>query len=236
MPTLLLRLAAPLQSWGSSSKFETRTTESMPSKSGVIGLLAAALGLSRDADLSRLNALRFGVRADRGGEAVKDFHMAHEEEFYTASDSQKKNYVHLTYRYYLSDAVFLAGVEGDEELLRELEAALLNPKFPLFLGRRSCPPTLPIVKGIRELPLEEALREEPPLFEEPPIRKPHERKPHERVMRVQIETDSADGGFVQDAPISFDPRRRTYGYRKVKEFFIEKPDDETEHDAMSELG
>lgn len=225
MPTLLLRLAAPLQSWGVSSKFETRTTEKMPTKSGVVGMLAAALGLARDADLSRLAALKFGVRADRGGDVMMDFHMAHQKEYYTASESTKKNYVHRTNRHYLADAVFLAGFEGDEEFLKELEAALLNPKFPLFLGRRSCPPTLPIVKGIRELPLEEALREELPIC-----------KPHERVMRVQIETDSADGGFVQDVPISFDPRGRTYGYRKVKEFFIEKPDDETEHDAMSELG
>ena len=62
MATLLLRLAAPLQSWGSSSKFEIRTTEKMPTKSGVVGMLAAALGLRRDADLARLNALKFGGR------------------------------------------------------------------------------------------------------------------------------------------------------------------------------
>ena len=97
MPTLLLRLAAPLQSWGANSKFEIRTTEKMPTKSGVVGMLAAALGLGRDADLSALNALKFGVRADREGEDITDFHMAH---------SEKSSYV--TYRHYLSDAVFLA--------------------------------------------------------------------------------------------------------------------------------
>lgn len=48
MATLLLRLAAPLQSWGSDSKFETRKTDREPTKSGVVGLLAAALGLRRD--------------------------------------------------------------------------------------------------------------------------------------------------------------------------------------------
>lgn len=47
MATLLLRLAAPLQSWGSDSKFETRKTDREPTKSGVVGLLAAALGLRR---------------------------------------------------------------------------------------------------------------------------------------------------------------------------------------------
>ena len=63
MATLLLRLAAPLQSWGSSSKFEIRATEKMPTKSGVVGMLAAALGWKRDADLSSLSKLKFGVRA-----------------------------------------------------------------------------------------------------------------------------------------------------------------------------
>lgn len=229
MPTLLLRLAAPLQSWGGSSKFETRTTEKMPTKSGVVGILAAALGLSRDADkeLSRLAALKFGVRADRGGDDVTDFHTAHSYKNPYSTESEVKD-SYITYRHYLADAVFLAGFEADEGLLKELETALLNPKFSLFLGRRSCPPTLPIVWGIRDLPLESALREEPPICEV-----------HERVMRVQIETDNENAGVVQDVPISFDPRRRTYGHRKIKEFFVEfneKTDDETNHDAMSELG
>ena len=69
MATLLLRLAAPLQSWGSDSKFETRKTDREPTKSGVVGLLAAALGLRRDdtEGLARLNGLRFAVRADQEG-------------------------------------------------------------------------------------------------------------------------------------------------------------------------
>ena len=61
MATLLLRLAAPLQAWGADSKFETRKTNREPTKSGVIGLLAAALGLRRDESeaLTRLTGLRF---------------------------------------------------------------------------------------------------------------------------------------------------------------------------------
>lgn len=213
MATLLLRLAAPLQSWGSSSKFEIRTTEKMPTKSGIVGMLAAALGLGRDADLSKLNALKFGVRADREGEDMTDFHIAR---------SEKSSYV--TYRHYLSDAVFLAGLEGDETFLKDLEIALHNPHFPLFLGRRSCPPTLPIVVGIRGLSLETALRKEAPLAQR-----------HEKLLRVQMETDSPDAGMLQDSPISFNPERRIYGYRRLKEFFVEPNQSETEHDAMSEL-
>lgn len=213
MPTLLIRLAAPLQSWGSNSKFEIRTTEKMPTKSGVVGVLAAALGLKRDADLSELNRLRFGVRADREGEDITDFHMAH---------SEKSSYV--TYRHYLCDAVFLAGIEGEGVFLEKLENALKNPRFPLFLGRRSCPPTLPIVVGIRNVPLETALREEAPLAEK-----------HESMMRIQIETTRPGAGVMQDVPVSFNPGRRVYGYRRVREFFVECRQNETEHGAMQEL-
>lgn len=216
MSTLLLRLAAPLQSWGSNSKFETRTTEKMPTKSGVIGMLASALGWTRNADLIRLSGLKFGVRADREGENITDFHIAR-------TKNGKESYV--TYRHYLSDAVFLAGIEGNEEILRELEAALYNPCFPLFLGRRSCPPTLPIVIGVRQTSLEKALREEPQICEN-----------GEKYMRIQIETDDLNTGMVQDVPISYDPQKRIYGYRKIKEFYAELYQKGSEHDAMSELG
>lgn len=72
MATLLLRLAAPLQAWGADSKFETRKTGREPTKSGVIGLLAAALGLRRDEHeaLLRLTGLRFGVRVEREGQLL----------------------------------------------------------------------------------------------------------------------------------------------------------------------
>lgn len=153
MATLLLRLAAPLQAWGSDSKFETRKTDREPTKSGVVGLLAAALGLRRDdtEGLARLNGLRFAVRADQEGSLLVDFHTA---------KSRDTSYV--TYRHYLQDAVFLAGLESeDEALLRELEAALRHPVYPLYLGRRSCPPTLPLCLGIRQGSLLDILRTEP---------------------------------------------------------------------------
>ena len=105
MATLLLRLAAPLQSWGADSKFETRKTNREPTKSGIIGLLAAALGLRRDdaAGLARLNGLHFAVRADREGSLLVDFHTANREE-----DRKKGKAPYVTYRHYLQDAVFLA--------------------------------------------------------------------------------------------------------------------------------
>ena len=103
MSTLLLRLAGPVQSWGIDSKFEVRRTENAPSKSGVTGLLAAALGIQRNEDISSLNQLRLGVRTDQEGRLLKDFHTAH---------SEKNSYI--TTRYYLSDAIFLVGLECED--------------------------------------------------------------------------------------------------------------------------
>ena len=118
MATLLLRLAAPLQAWGADSKFETRKTGREPTKSGVIGLLAAALGLRRDEReaLLRLTGLRFGVRVEREGQLLVDYHTA-------KTQDEKTSYV--TYRHYLQDAVFLAGIEStDTALLQQLQQAL----------------------------------------------------------------------------------------------------------------
>ena len=130
MATLLLRLAAPLQAWGSDSKFETRKTDREPTKSGVVGLLAAALGLRRDdtEGLARLNGLRFAVRADQEGSLLVDFHTA---------KSRDTSYV--TYRHYLQDAVFLAGLESEDEAL-------------LRAGSGSAAPGLPPVSGAALLP------------------------------------------------------------------------------------
>ena len=106
MAVLLLRLAAPLQAWGSNSKFIIRNTEREPTKSGVVGMLAAALGIQRNDDpkkLEPLTALRFGVRAEKEGRLLKDFHMVH---------SPKTTDV--TERHYLSDAVFLVALESED--------------------------------------------------------------------------------------------------------------------------
>ncbi len=236
MSTLLLRLAGPLQAWGTESRFNTRQTGPLPSKSGVIGLLAAALGLRRDADLSALRELRFGVRTDQAGELLRDYHMVHYQK--TAD---------VTNRYYLSDAVFLVGLESDNEaLLESLEAALKTPAWPLFLGRRSCPPAQPLILGIRELPLDEALRREP--WQLAPWRQEQWRHRHPgRNPLLPVMTDADDTGYgrriAQDDPISFDLRNRQHGFRMTegKEPVTIRPDLSmkeqlaTEHDAFGEL-
>ena len=217
MATLLLRLAAPLQAWGSGSKFNIRGTEREPTKSGVIGMIAAAMGIQRNDDpekLRPLTALRFGVRVEKEGKLLKDFHMVHE-----------KKTSHLTERYYLSDAVFLAALgSNDTELLDKIAEALKNPVYPMFLGRRSCPPTLPIVIGLRDGDLINTLKEEPDLTDITAFNGSGTSK------RIIFDTDS-DGTIVQDVPVSFSQFHRIYGYRMKKEEMLLGP----EHDPMAEL-
>lgn len=221
MTTLLLRLAAPLQAWGADSKFETRKTGREPTKSGVIGLLAAALGLRRDEteQLARLARLQFGVRVEQEGKLLVDFHMARNEE---------KDRSYVTYRHYLEDAVFLAGVScEDAEFLRTLQQALTRPAFPLYLGRRSCPPTLPLCLGLRQKGLLDALQEEPALCPGGPTRIVMDAAPQE-----------PGAASLRDVPLSYDPRHRQYGYRSAREIpcrQAEKPVGSTTHDPFCEL-
>lgn len=237
MSTLLLRLAAPLQAWGTESRFNTRQTGTVPSKSGVIGLLAAALGLKRDADLTELREMRFGVRTDQSGVLLRDFHMVHYQK-------KSKEIADVTYRYYLSDAVFLVGLESENvRLLNTLEAALNAPAYPLFLGRRACPPTLPMILGIRELPLDAALRDEPWQASESYQKRWQRFHAGER-LTLPIVTDADGAGYgrtiIQDDPISFDQRNRQHGFRVAEGkdpvcIMLREDAAPTEHDAFAEL-
>ena len=215
MSTLLLRFAGPMQAWGADSRFDIRKTNREPTKSGVIGLLAAALGLRRDEPLDALAALRMGVRVDREGVLLRDFHMVHGE---------KSSY--MTQRYYLCDAVFLVGVfSEDETLMRRLEEAVCHPAFPLFLGRRSCPPEGRVCLGLREAALEQALTQEPSLCA---------RRTAEAGDKVRaVLEDSAGTARLRDVPISFSPLNRQYGYRAAREIWLNQLTDE--HDPMREL-
>lgn len=233
MSTLLLRLSAPLQAWGCECKFETRRTCREPTKSAVIGLLVAALGRSRDQCVADLNQLRFGVRVDREGSLLHDYH--------TVRPDEKNAYV--THRYYLSDAIFLAGLEHPDAVwLAQLKKALLAPAFPLYLGRRSCPPTLPLVLGIRPCALREALQKEPWLVPDFLQKKGTDSPPR---LRIFVDADPKDSraALQKDLPLSFHPERRQYTYRPVAEsvLVMANPfpellrEKDTDHDAMSEL-
>jgi CRISPR system Cascade subunit CasD len=237
MSALVLRLAGPLQSWGSHSRFVRRLTEPAPTKSGVIGLLAAARGLRRTDGLTEFFGLRFGVRIDQPGRLVRDFH--------TARSLDGTQTMPLSYRYYLADAAFLAVVEGDRQLLQGLDAALRQPVFALYLGRRSCPPAGPISKGLRDGGVEEVLQREP--WQAATWHQRSVRAPSVLLATVRdARAGDANTETMRDEPVSFDPERRQYSWRSVVRGHVEVPnpswtaagplDASTEHDPMALLG
>jgi len=208
--TLLLRLVGPMQSWGVSSRFTVRDTGREPSKSGVVGLLAAALGRPRHAPIADLAALRMGVRVDREGRVEMDYHTA--QQVYKAGGGLKDTEV--SRRYYLADAAFLVGLEGgDLDFLRRLHAALRNPKWPLYLGRKAFVPACPVwlPDGLREAePLEDALTRYP-------LTTSRSSGPY---LRLVVEDPT--GPIVRpDQPLSFEARR--FARRRVRELHCDVP-------------
>ena len=212
MNTLLLRLIGPMQSWGLQSHFGVRDTGREPSKSGLLGLACAAIGIPRedDAALRQLAALRMGVRVDREGELSRDYHTA--QNVLRSGGGLKDT--ELSTRYYLADAAFLVGLESEDlSLLQKIQTALTNPVWPIFLGRKAFVPAQPVQlsDGLKtDLPLEEALQMYPYLG----------RNPAPERLRVVIE--SLDGELIRpDQPISFSSRR--FATRRIRVGFIAPP-------------
>lgn len=157
MKSLLLKFAGPLQSWGTDSHFETRHTDYYPSKSAVIGMVAAAFGYRRstdcDEEIVKLNDLDFAVRIDQQGNLLRDYHIAAK---YKSNGNFEKNYV--TNRYYLEDAIFLVAIGSDnEKLIDSINNALRSPYFQSSLGRRSLPPTADFILGVEDCGVIQAL-------------------------------------------------------------------------------
>ncbi|OXZ31239.1 type I-E CRISPR-associated protein Cas5/CasD [Finegoldia magna] len=137
MKTILLKLTGPMQSWGTSSRFETRMSDYYPSKSGIIGIIAASLGYNRDEDekIQKLNDLDFAVRVDQEGVLKKDFHIA-----IKLDDKGNAEKPYVTNRYYMEDAVFVVAISHEDEgWMGEILKGLKHPYFQPFMGRRSCP-------------------------------------------------------------------------------------------------
>lgn len=164
MDFLCFTLFGQLQSWGGPAPGELRPTGATPSRSGVIGLLAAALGLERrDTEKQQVlsDSLGFAVRVDSSGVPIRDFHTvqagvpARGRKFYTRKQElgarQRGGSLStiVTQRDYLQDACFSVFLWANEDIeLNDLKDALQHPKFPLFLGRKSCPLALPILAKI----------------------------------------------------------------------------------------
>lgn len=249
---LVLRLAGPLQSWGGQSQFNRRDTLTEPTKSGVLGLLAAACGVRRQDPIEDLLGLSFGVRTDRPGTLLRDYHTVSSLDGSPLPSAQvnskgvqtrtspAKN-THVTTRFYLQDAVFVAAVAGPEPLLDTLAVAVRRPAFPLALGRRSCPPAQPL-----HIP---ATGTDAPLWtggllevlQRVPWQGAQPRQRNRPYGRLPVTVDDPRGDDIRtDVPTSFDPLRRGFTTRTVRHDWATPPGlpepDERHHDPFALLG
>lgn len=215
MSTVLLRLEGPLQSWSAQGKLGVRDTEREPTKSGVLGLVGAALGMARDDDatLATLAAMPMAVRVDRAGTILHDFHTAGGGRFrgqkYTVFDTSD---CVPTHRYYLQDASFVAALEGDDALVARIAAALRAPRYPLFLGRRSCPPSEAPFIAVVEAAARDAV-----------LAAPRPQRCDKGPLRVLVETQSEAGDARYDVPLSFAQVERRYARRYVLTEWLTPP-------------
>ena len=166
---LVLRLDAPLMSFGDAAVDATRTTGAHPGRSFLTGLLGNALGWEhRDVDdLQRLqDRLSHASRCDRRGARLVDYHtvdlgadfMTPRRTAWTTRGSVEERRggeasagTHIKLVHYHADAahvVVLTLRRPDESpTLDELERALAQPARPLFLGRKCCLPAAPLLDG-----------------------------------------------------------------------------------------
>ncbi|MDI7384999.1 type I-E CRISPR-associated protein Cas5/CasD [Cronobacter dublinensis] len=160
---LLLRLAGPMQSWGQTTFEGTRPTAGFPTRSGLLGLLAACAGVKRTdkTQLQRLSdALRFAVRCDQYVVEERPCSVYKMTDYHTVQDARedysglKKHDTIQTWREYLCDAQFTVAVwqAGVDDLLAHLAQAVRKPHFTPYLGRRSCPLTQPLFQGLCQAP------------------------------------------------------------------------------------
>lgn len=199
MPTLLMRLRAPMMSWGDHSQFGHRDSRREPTKSAVMGLLCSALGRPRWEPIDDLTALKMGVRVNKEGVLQRDYHTVQDN----MRDKDKASTT-LSDRYYIADADYLVGLEGETVFLESLDTALQAPHWQLYLGRKSFIPSHPIRVGMVEQPLLLALQTA--TYEH------RGRKAPPFPLRLVLEAD--DGTDTrQDVPLNWQQRR--FGRRTV---------------------
>jgi CRISPR system Cascade subunit CasD len=218
---LALLLDGPLQSWGFTSRFQRRTTGLHPTKSGVIGLISAAMGLAKGSaaeramlpELAKLRMSSIAIPRDVQGAAgprpvlrLEDYHTVLDTR--RASGALNKDAV-VTRRQYLLDARFGVILAGDRSVLERAAAALQNPVWGVWFGRKSCIPAEPVYRGLFDAELE-AQRE---LIRERSIEE------FTTVTEVKHFAEGTDS--VSDQPVSFGdgassgPDKRQFAVRRI---------------------
>ena len=218
MQALAFYIDAPLQSWGSASKFQHRETNRFPTKSAIVGLIAAAMGIDKHSDneaakLAPIVNLKLTVvRLEKKAKPSSRF-----TDFHTVGGGydkkklwEKMSIPHkasgapfgavITRRTYLTDARFIALLEGDLEVLTQIETALKDPKWGIWFGRKTCipaSPLSPIIKDSKETVLEAML-------DFLPGKSPAPLETFEYQEEIKKSPEAVDGLFYQsDQPIAF---------------------------------
>ena len=230
-PWLLLWLEGPLQSWGHDSKFGRRDTLAFPTKSGVLGLVCAALGEGGEQrellkEFSKLPQKVIAyTRQDACGDIpirrsreplLRDFQMVGSGYDDTdpwstllipkKSDGGKAvgGGTKMTYRYYLQDASFAVLLQAPAGRIPSIVDALQNPAWDLYLGRKHCVPTEFIYHGT--YPQIEAA--------ETAVRALAEAKQMMEDFRVLDGEHEGERLTLMDVPVQFGERKR-YRDRRV---------------------
>lgn len=207
--TLNLLLAGPLQSWGGPTRTQNRPTNLEPTKSGVVGLCAAALGINRGDPTDHLTSLKMGVRVDQEGHLERDYQTVsphpHTGGNHLSTNVNKSGKQRTTssegarirQATYLADACFTVALTGDNHLLHEIADALTTPTYPLSLGRAAFPPSRPPLLGITPHNNPEAALRDLPWQATPHYRHLHPEITH---LRAVIETEDSAGDLITDVP------------------------------------
>lgn len=210
---LALRLEGPLQSWGFDSQYNRRNTGLMPTKSAIAGIFCAALGWSRGSSeeekfLASFREIRMTAIAIPRNGANRKLLVRRMQDYHTVQNTRtaegKNKDCHITHRQYLSDASFGVLLEGDSGLLGEIAAALADPKWGIWLGRKTCIPTAPVLAGLKEKK-GDALRL---LVQEKPL--------ESFTLQEDVENFAGGRDSLPDVPVSFATERRSFSPRRVR--------------------
>lgn len=232
MNGILLRLAAPLMSFGEHAAFHHRDTLPFPTRSALIGLFAAAQGKTREEALAPdprtgthpYTDLVFTIRTDRAGTRHTDFHTTgggrpHKQGLRTSSGKYRKRSAStlVTHRVYLAGAVFVVAVQGPAPLLHDLTTCLEQPAFSPYLGRRACIPDEPLLlRGPHSDPVHQLLHHVPLSLATPP-RPDQPTVPITFVWENQPTHVPAANAHheLADVPVDFTPTQRLHHTRRI---------------------
>lgn len=152
---LALLLDAPLQSWGLDSRFRRRDTAALPTRSALLGLCCAALGLDKgspgERDFLRESSdlrLTLLVLPRESGQPVLRLTDFHTTEGALTAEGKRSDFPVISHRTYLTEARFGAVFSGEATLLNRLAAALQNPVWGVWFGRKSCIPASPVFRAL----------------------------------------------------------------------------------------